>query len=71
MRRQFLEANPSSARPWRGDARADGILLWHTDLLKVLEPTEKQVAQQESGTHANEIETSMILYIDPSDRGYE
>ena len=46
---------------------ADGILLRYTDLLKALGPIEKQIARQEGGTHADEIETSMILYMSPSD----
>ena len=46
---------------------ADGILMRYTDLLKILEPVEKQVARQEGGTHADEIETSMILYMSPAD----
>src|SRR5207248_6404955 len=45
----------------------EGVLLPYTDLLKVLAPVEKQVARQEGGTHADEIETSMILYMSPSD----
>jgi creatinine amidohydrolase len=44
---------------------ADGILLRYTDLVKALEPVEKAVAQQKGGTHADEIETSMMLYIAP------
>jgi creatinine amidohydrolase len=44
---------------------ADGILLRYTDLSKALAPTEKQIAQQEGGTHADELETSMMLYLDP------
>lgn len=44
----------------------EGITLWFTDLAKVLGPIEKQISKQEGGTHADEIETSMILYIDPS-----
>jgi creatinine amidohydrolase len=46
---------------------ADGILMRHTDLLKAMGPAEKQVSQQEGGTHADEIETSMILYMSPDD----
>jgi len=45
---------------------ADKILLHYTDILKVAEPAEKAVSQQEGGTHADEIETSMMLYIDPA-----
>jgi creatinine amidohydrolase len=45
---------------------AEGILMRFTDLSKTLSPIERQVSQQEGGTHADEIETSMILYIDAS-----
>jgi creatinine amidohydrolase len=44
---------------------AEGILMRYTDLLKTLSPIEKRVSQQEGGTHADEIETSMILYMEP------
>jgi creatinine amidohydrolase len=43
----------------------EGILMRFTDLLKTLSPIEKRVSQQEGGTHADEIETSMILYMEP------
>ena len=46
---------------------AGGILLRYTDLLKVLDPIEKEVCRQEGGTHADETETSMILYMSPGD----
>jgi creatinine amidohydrolase len=45
---------------------AEGILMRFTDLIATMSPIEKQVARQEGGTHADEIETSMILYMDPS-----
>jgi len=45
---------------------AEKILLHYTNILKVAEPAEKAVSQQEGGTHADEIETSMMLYIDPA-----
>jgi creatinine amidohydrolase len=45
---------------------ADGIVLRYTDLSKALAPVERQVAQQEGGTHADELETSMMLYIAPA-----
>lgn len=32
-----------------------------------MQPIEKQVSKQEGGTHADEIETSMILYMSPAD----
>jgi creatinine amidohydrolase len=44
----------------------DGILLRFTDLGVVLGPVEKEIARQEGGTHADEIETSMLLYIAPA-----
>ena len=44
---------------------ADGILLRYTDL-KITEPIEKTIRQEEGGTHADEIETSMMLYIAPA-----
>ncbi|WP_224361776.1 creatininase family protein [Hyalangium versicolor] len=43
----------------------DGILLHYTDLMVATGEVEKQVSQQEGGTHADEIETSMMLYIAP------
>jgi creatinine amidohydrolase len=52
-------------RPAAEALAADGILLRFTDLSQALAPTEKQIAQQEGGTHADELETSMMLYIAP------
>ncbi len=49
---------------------AEGILLQYTNLLAVLGPIEKAVAKQKGGTHADEIETSMMLFMAPADRGY-
>ena len=42
-----------------------GILLRYTNILQVAGPVEKAISQQEGGTHADEIETSMMLYIAP------
>lgn len=36
-----------------------------TDLLKTLAPIEKEISQQVRGTHADEIETSLMLYLAP------
>jgi len=44
--------------------RADGINLRYTNL-NVTEPIEKQIRKEPGGTHAEEIETSMMLYIAP------
>ena len=46
---------------------ADGILMRYTDVLEVLDPIEKEVCRQEGGTHADEAETSMILYMSPAE----
>jgi creatinine amidohydrolase len=43
----------------------DHILFRYTDILHVAESAEKQVKQEEGGTHADEIETSMMLFIAP------
>jgi creatinine amidohydrolase len=44
----------------------EGILLHYTDLKARTEEVVRSVQQQAGGTHADEIETSMMLYIDPS-----
>jgi creatinine amidohydrolase len=45
---------------------ADGITLRFTNILTAAEAAEASVRKQEGGTHADEIETSMMLYIDPA-----
>jgi creatinine amidohydrolase len=42
----------------------EGIVMRYTDL-KSMEEERKQIARQEGGTHADEIETSMMLHIVP------
>lgn len=44
---------------------AEGILLRFTNILEVGGEAEAAVREQERGTHADEIETSMMLYMDP------
>lgn len=44
----------------------DSITMTFTNLSIVLRDVERQVSKQEGGTHADEIETSMMLYIAPS-----
>lgn len=44
----------------------EGLTLRYTDLLKITGPVEKAIGRQEGGTHADEIETSMMLYMAPS-----
>jgi creatinine amidohydrolase len=45
---------------------AEGILFRYTNFLEVGAEAEKRIAKQEGGTHADEIETSLMLYIDPA-----
>jgi len=40
--------------------------LTYTNILAAGAVAEKAVAKQEGGTHADEIETSIMLYIDPA-----
>ncbi len=64
-----LNTGVSTVKPLRAAAEElakEGILLRFTDLLRTLGPVEKEVAQQEGGTHADELETSMMLVIDPA-----
>jgi creatinine amidohydrolase len=44
----------------------EGIVLRYTDILKIIGPVEKKIRRQEGGTHADEIETSMMLYMAPT-----
>lgn len=64
-----LNTGVSTIRPLRMSAELlaqDGITLRSTDILKVNEAAEKQVRREEGGTHADELETSMMLVIAPS-----
>src|SRR5271163_1765737 len=44
---------------------AEGITLRYTDILNATASLEKEIKQQEGGTHADEMETSMMLFIAP------
>jgi creatinine amidohydrolase len=62
----ILNTGISTLRPLEqaaSDLAKDGIVLYYTDLTKD-DPVEKKV-RQSGGTHADEIETSMMLYIAP------
>jgi creatinine amidohydrolase len=43
----------------------DGIRMRYTDILHASAEVEKEIAKQPEGSHADEIETSMMLYIAP------
>jgi creatinine amidohydrolase len=44
---------------------SEGIVLRFTDVLATLAPVIDEIAEQEGGMHADEVETSMMLYIAP------
>lgn len=51
--------------PAAAELAKEGIVLHYTDLLAVLGPLERTIAEQEGGTHADEIETSIMLVLAP------
>jgi creatinine amidohydrolase len=62
-----LNTGISTLRPLAAAATmllVDGIVMRYTNL-NVTEPVEKPIRKEEGGTHAEEIETSMMLYIAP------
>ncbi len=54
----------SALEPAAAMLREEGILLHYTDL-REFRALESEIREQEGGTHADEIETSMMLYIAP------
>ena len=52
-------------RPAAEALAADRIVLRYTDILAVAADTVRSVQEQDGGTHADEIETSIMLYIAP------
>jgi creatinine amidohydrolase len=64
-----LNTGVSTARALEPAARvlaSQGILLSFTDLAGHLERISAPIRKEKGGTHADEIETSMMLYIDPA-----
>lgn len=64
-----LNTGVSTLKPLKAAAEIleeKGILLAFTNLSTALHEVESNVAQQKGGSHADEIETSMMLYINPS-----
>jgi creatinine amidohydrolase len=51
--------------PARDSLAASGIVMTFTDILNAGKAAEDRVRKQEGGTHADEIETSMMLYMHP------
>ena len=63
-----LNTGVSTARalgPASEELRERGIEMRFTDILASGERAEEGVSEQEGGTHEDEMETSMMLYIDP------
>ena len=54
----------SALEPAARALASQGVLLRYTDLAMRLERASAPVRQEEGGTHADEVETSMMLYID-------
>jgi creatinine amidohydrolase len=64
----ILNTGVSTMRPLAAAAEEltkDGIAMRYTDILKASGAVEKEIAKQKEGTHADEIETSEMLYIAP------
>jgi creatinine amidohydrolase len=55
----------AALRPAAEILAADGIVLHFTNILTITEDLEEALSSQEGGTHADELETSMMLYIAP------
>lgn len=63
-----LNTGISTARPLTASAQAlldEGILMRYTNLEAILDGAARGIREQEGGSHADEIETSMMLHIDP------
>lgn len=63
-----LNTGVSTVGPLRAAAdvlRHRGILLGYTDILAIAGPVEAKLSEQRGGSHADEIETSLMLYIAP------
>jgi acetamidase/formamidase/creatinine amidohydrolase/Fe(II)-dependent formamide hydrolase-like protein len=69
--RRFYALNTglSTARPLKAAAEAlagEGILLRYTDITRAGKAAEDAVRQEKVGTHADEIETSLMLFLSPA-----
>ena len=52
--------------PSRDSLTASGIVMQYTNILEIGKAAEAAVRQQAGGTHADELETSMMLYMHPN-----
>lgn len=63
-----LAAEVADDRPLRSAAALladDGIFLRYADPRRITDAAARQVRQEPGGTHADEVETSALLYVDP------
>lgn len=51
--------------PAAAELAREGVELRYTDVIALLGPIERDLAEQEGGTHADEIETSIMLVLAP------
>ena len=58
-------SNASATKESADELAKAGVLMRFTDVLTIAAAAEATVKQQPEGTHADEIETSMMLYIAP------
>ncbi|RIL05102.1 MAG: hypothetical protein DCC75_11995 [Proteobacteria bacterium] len=52
--------------PLRLELQEESIVMEYTDLMEMLAPLERQFCKQQRGSHADESETSIMLYLEPS-----
>ena len=52
-------------KPASSELREEGVNMIFTDILKSGSRVEEGIMEQEGGTHADEMETSMMLYMKP------
>ena len=65
LRAEYRRLDRARAPARRRGAREEGIVFRYTDVLDALGPIEREIAEQEGGTHADEIETSIMLVLAP------
>ena len=65
----MLNTGVSTVRPLKAAAEVlarEGVLMRFTDVFVAGRAAEDAVREQKMGTHADEIETSMVLYMEPA-----
>ena len=52
-------------QPAAATLAAEGIAMKYTDVIQATQPLARRIGQQEGGSHADEVETSIMLFIAP------